>query len=86
MTAHMNARMNQRGIPKELVALTLEHGSWKGDRCFLGRTDIQRLIVEWDRQRAIAMRALDKGGLVVVEAGGVEITTYRAPKRKRAGR
>jgi hypothetical protein len=35
-----------------------------------------------DRKRATMLKALDKGGLVVVEAGGSEITTFQMKKRK----
>ena len=76
MTLHMDARMNQRGITADLVGLALEHGEWSGDRCRLDRKGLKRLIAGLDCQRAAALRALDKGGLVVVEAGGAQITTY----------
>jgi ribosomal protein L21E len=37
-----------------------------------------------DRKRAAMLKALDKGGIVVVEADGSQITTY--PMKKRKGR
>lgn len=82
MTHHMNVRMNQRGMPSSIVALALENGYWRGDKCILDCKEIRKLVVELDRQRAIALKALDKGGVVVVEAGGEAITTYRFEKRR----
>ena len=84
MTHHMDIRMNQRGINAELVNLALEHGDWEGDRCKLDRNRIKKLIADIDRQRSIALRALDKGGVVVVEADGQQITTYPVRKKRKA--
>lgn len=84
MTLHMDHRMNHRGITRELVNLTLEHGDWDGDRCVLNRKSLLKMIENIDRQRALAMRALDKGGTVVVEADGKAITTYNLPKVNRS--
>lgn len=83
MTLHIDVRMNQRGITADLIDLTLEHGDWSGDRCRLDRKRLKHLIAGLDRQRAIALRALDKGGLVVVETGGSKITTYPIRKIQR---
>jgi hypothetical protein len=86
MTLHMDVRMNQRGITADLVSLALEYGEWRGDRCRLDRKGLKQLIAGLDRQRAIALRALDKGGLVVVEAGDSQITTYPVSKSKRGSK
>lgn len=84
MTLHMDVRMNQRGITADLVDLALEYGEWEGDRCRLGSRTLKQIIEEMDRKRAMMLKALDKGGIVVVEAAGSEITTY--PMKKRKGR
>jgi hypothetical protein len=84
MTLHMDVRMNHRGITADLVDLTLEYGEWEGDRCCLGARALKHMIEEMDRKRSTMLKALDKGGIVVVEAGGSEITTY--PIKKRRGR
>ena len=82
MTLHMDVRMNQRGITYDLVSLALEHGEWQGDRCRLDRKRLKRLIVSIDQTRSIAVRALDKGGLEVVEAGAQLITAYPISKKR----
>jgi hypothetical protein len=82
MTLHLDRRMNQRGITRDLLDLTLAHGTWEGDRCVLGKRAIQALLRECDELRRIAVRAMDKGGLVVVEAGGREVTAYSMTSRR----
>ena len=86
MTLHMDVRMNQRGITADLVSLALEHGEWRGDRCRLDRKGLKRLIADIDQTRAAAVRALDKGGLEVVEAGARLITTYPISAKRRVRR
>lgn len=84
MTLHIDVRMNHRGITADLVDLALEYGEWDGDRCRLGARSLKQIIEEMDRKRATMLKALDKGGIVVVEAGGREVTTF--PMKKRKGR
>lgn len=84
ITDHMGVRMNQRGITADLVDLTYRFGDWVGDRCQLSQRAIDQRLTEIDRERRTLLRARDKGGLVVVEAGGAKITTY--PMKKRQGR
>lgn len=82
MTKHMDERMNHRGITRSLANLTLDYGEWIGDRCILSRNAIRARIAELDNERKAMLRALDKGGMVVVEVGGREITTYAMKKPK----
>lgn len=76
MTKHMKSRMNQRGIFKDLVDLALQFGEPDGDKFKLGRKEIDRLVTSLDALRAKALKARDKGGLVVVAVGESLITTY----------
>ncbi|MBP2297102.1 hypothetical protein [Azospirillum rugosum] len=75
-TRHMQARMSQRGIRQELVTLTQRFGEPVQDKVVLNRKGIQTLLDELRDIERVAMRALDKGGVVVVESGGSLITTY----------
>lgn len=86
MTLHMDIRMNQRGISADLVSLALEYGEWQGDRCRLDRKGLKLLLAEIDQVRSTALRALDKGGVAVIEANGHLITTYPIPKRRKGKR
>ena len=75
-TKHFQARTGQRGIPGDLVELARRFGADDRDRCVLDRKGLQRLIDELRALQRVAMKALDKGGVVVVEAGGALITAY----------
>ncbi len=76
--------MNQRGITRDLLDFTLAHGKWEGDRCILDKKALQELLDQYEEMRRLAVRAMDKGGMVVVEAGGNEITTYPITSRRRS--
>lgn len=82
ITRHMDARMNQRGIPGTLVNLVLLHGRWDGDACKLDRNDLCKLKEEVEHLRSTVLKALDKGGIAVVEAGGALVTTYAHPNAR----
>ena len=82
VTKHMDVRMNQRGIPGALVELVLSHGRWDGDACKLDRKDLCKLKAEVETLRSTVLKALDKGGLAVVEAGGKLVTAYARPNTR----
>lgn len=68
--------MSQRGIPRDLVELARQFGRDIDDRLVLGRKDLRGLLGELRDLERTVLKALDKGGVVVVEAGGALITTY----------
>jgi hypothetical protein len=76
-TRHIGRRMSQRGIKQALVDLALQFGEDTQDKCILGRQGLQCLIDEIEGLKRTAKQALDKGGVVVVQADGALITTYR---------
>jgi hypothetical protein len=98
ITNHGGRRMNQRGITKEMIELTIEYGETEGKKTTLSRDAAARLVAELQRQMKIAKKVLDKGGLTVVTAFSDEseilegsiivdetilITTYNcAPQKK----
>jgi hypothetical protein len=75
-TRHMQTRMNHRGIPQDLVNLALEHGEVRQDKYILDRKTLERLLAETRCLERKIIRALDKGGLIVVETDNRLITTY----------
>ena len=75
-TKHFRARMSQRGIPGDLVDLVRRYGRDDQDRLILSRKDLRGLLEGMSALRRVVVKALDKGGLVVVEEDGVLITTY----------
>jgi len=77
-TRHFRARMSQRGIRQDLVDLTLRFGEDDQDRRVLGEKALQQMLDELRSLERQVLKALDKGGIIVVEADGALITTYRA--------
>lgn len=77
MTAHIDARMNQRGIRKNLVELALDLGEIEGDRYVLTSKIIDAELADVRRRMKLLTEARKKGGVVVVADGDSLITTYR---------
>lgn len=75
-TRHFEARMSQRGITRDIVELVLEYGEVEQDKRVLGRRELVQLIDHLDDLKRTALRAMDKGGIVVVEAEGRLVTAY----------
>ena len=75
-TKHGRARMNQRGITKEMIELTIEYGQYHKEKIVLKSRDIKKLItkVSQDIRRKL-MKLLDKGGLVVVLSDDCAVIT-----------
>ena len=78
-TKHGMARMNQRGVTKEMIDLTIEYGQYRKDKIILKSRDIKKLITKVTKElKAKLMKLLDKGGLVVVLSDDCAvITVYR---------
>src|SRR5262245_60916387 len=77
-TRHMTTRMNQRGITQDLADLALEYGECQQDKYVLTRKGLEQLLATLRQTERTVIRALDKGGVVVVEDSGQLITTYSA--------
>lgn len=84
-TAHIDARMNQRGIRKELVGLALDLGRIEGDRYVLDTKIIRAEMCAMRRKLKFLDDAERKGGVIVVAAGDSLVTTYRADSFCRSG-
>jgi len=76
ISQHAGQRMNQRGISRRLVDFALRHGRIEGDKHILDRNESRRVIDELQEELRLAKRALDKGGITVVEGGDTLITAY----------
>jgi hypothetical protein len=75
-TKHYGARISQRGIREATVELAQQHGISHGDKLVLGRKQIRSVLDALDRERKELIRAMDKGGVIVVECGGTLVTAY----------
>ncbi len=75
-TKHGIKRMNQRGITKEMIELTVEYGQYHKDKIILKSRDIKKLITKVSKEiKAKLMKLLDKGGLVVVLSDDCAVIT-----------
>jgi len=77
ITKHVVVRMSQRGFTGEMVEFVLKYGFIRQDKFVLRRRDLEELVATMvGEERVIALKLLDKGGAVVVEANGHLVTTY----------
>ena len=83
VSQHAGQRMNQRGISRRLVDFALRHGRVEGNKHILDRNESRRLIDALMEELRLAKRALDKGGIAVVEGGDTLVTTYNLATRAR---
>lgn len=82
-TRHMHQRMNQRGITQRMLQIVRDFGVCFGDKQILDRSNIDLLMNEIDQLRKDLLKVRDKGGLVVVEENGFDITAYRVDSYRR---
>jgi hypothetical protein len=80
---HIGWRMSQRGTRQALIDPTLQFGETAQEKCVLGRKGLERLLEELRQIERTAMQAIDKGGVVVVQADGAQITTYNLDSHDR---
>jgi hypothetical protein len=72
-SSHFKRRMSQRGITQDMVDMVMGYGELDGDRVVLSRKASARLA----KAARTLVRILDKGGVVVVASGSVQVTTYK---------
>ncbi|WP_237673559.1 hypothetical protein [Vreelandella profundi] len=75
-TRHIHQRMSQRSINSHLVDLASRFGTDSGDKVVLDRKNTTALLKAMDAMRKDLLAVHAKGGIVVVEQNGVQITTY----------
>lgn len=83
-TKHVQKRTQQRGITKDMINFTLDHGVVKGDRWFLNRKLLNETINDLETQLKVARKLRDKGGIVVVADGEALLTAFDFDSRKMA--
>ena len=81
-TQHIQQRMSQRGISREMIHLALTYGTPEHDKYVLGRKETLELLEANQRQARLLKKVLDKGGVVVVTDGEAMITTYNCEQRR----
>lgn len=73
---HVDQRMNQRGITRQVVETAMDFGVPHNDRYCLGRKEAQRAISLLQSQLKTLKKLADKGGITVVFENGMLITTW----------
>lgn len=81
-TKHIQQRMSQRGVSRDMVELVLTRGTLDQDKYVLGRKEALSLLDALQREERLLKKILDKGGVVVVAEGDSLITTYNCERRK----
>ena len=85
-TRHIQHRMSQRGIKSEMLDVVQQFGTWNGDKCILNRQACNDVLTELDRIKRSVLKMKERGGLVLVQERGTDITTYDLDSYKRSGK
>ena len=83
-TRHIQQRMSQRGIRQSMIDLVLNFGMPKGDKVILNRKGIDAFLLELEQLKKNALKAREKGGLVVVDVNDCLLTAYSLDSYKRS--
>lgn len=76
--------MNQRGIQQVMLDLVKQFGVDNGDKIILNQQALKVAIAECKKVEKLMQKMESKGGLVLVEVDGVELTTYPLNSYKRS--
>lgn len=82
-TKHAIKRMNQRGISREMIDLTIEYGKCVKDKIILNSREVKKLIKKVSQElKSKLLKILDKGGLTVILGDDASvITVYNCNKK-----
>lgn len=78
ITAHADARMNQRGINKKHLGLVMEHGEHDGDKMVLTAKAARERMLALKQEMKSLESVAKKGGITIVIDDNCLLTTYRA--------
>jgi len=82
-TKHAIKRMNQRGISKEMINLTIEYGKCIKDKIILNSRDIKKMLYKVSQElKSKLLKILDKGGLTVILGDDASVITVYNCNRK----
>ena len=75
-TRHIHQRMNQRAISQQMLEIVKMFGVDDGDKTYLSKKGIDAALNEMNNLSKQMQKMRNRGGLVLVESGDVEITAY----------
>lgn len=83
-TRHIHQRMSQRGITNSMLDLVKLFGvNNNGDATILNRKSVRDILYTMNKLMKEMKKIESKGGVVLIEKDGVEITTYSLNSYKR---
>lgn len=82
-TRHIHQRMNQRGINSQMLEIVKMFGVGAGDKTILNSKAIDAALDELQKLSKRMQKMKERGGIVLVESGDAEITTYDLDSFKR---
>lgn len=83
-TRHIHQRMCQRSIQQNMLEVVKLFGVDNGDKTVLNKKGIDLALAELKQLSNKLQKMKSRGGFVLVEAGGLEITAYGLNSYKRA--
>ena len=83
-TRHIQQRMNQRAITSQMLEIVKKFGVDDGDKTYLNRKGLDAAMNELKRISQQMQKMRSRGGIVLVESGDTEITTYALDSYKRS--
>ena len=75
-TRHIQQRMSQRAITSQMLEIVKMFGMDDGDKTYLNRKGIDAALRELNKLSQQMQKMRSRGGVVLVESGDTEITTY----------
>lgn len=75
-TRHISQRMNQRGITAQMIEIVKTFGIDDGNKTYLNKKGIDAALMELNKLSKNMQKMRNRGGIVLVESGESEITTY----------
>ena len=75
-TRHIQKRMAKRSIREAMLKMVETFGVHDGDKQVLNRKGCDAALAELEDVKKNLVKMRERGGLVLVDDGGVKITTY----------
>lgn len=75
-TRHIHQKMDQRSISQQMLEIVKMFGIGNDDKTYLNKKGIDAALSELKSLSKQMQKMRSRGGLVLVEAGGFEITAY----------
>ena len=75
-TRHLQKRMAKRSIRGTMLKIVSTFGVPDGDKRVLNRKGCDAVLAEIEDMKKNLVKMRERGGMVLVENGGVQITTY----------